>query len=182
MAKRREYCNKVALLLIHWKWKKSAAVAVLSLIAIQSARAADAECVTVKDCAQQMVNLANELKADNIALTKRVEELEKSLTILTTKMQTRRRFLYLSGREMPIGAGGGYAKDTVYCKDKDENGRDKDGIALAGGARVQGAVALYFGQSFQDSNGRAWTTEARNLAGAERVGGTIVFYAVCAFD
>ncbi len=35
-------------------------------------------CVTVKECAQQMVDLANSLKADNEALSKRLVELEET--------------------------------------------------------------------------------------------------------
>ena len=41
--------------------------------------AIDDECGTVKDCAQQMVKLANRLISDNEALTKRVLELEQAL-------------------------------------------------------------------------------------------------------
>jgi len=40
---------------------------------------AQTECATVKDCAQQMVALANELKEENKALLKRVEALEADL-------------------------------------------------------------------------------------------------------
>ena len=37
------------------------------------------ECASVKDCAQQMVALANELKKENVALVKRIEALEADL-------------------------------------------------------------------------------------------------------
>ena len=41
--------------------------------------ATDDECATVKDCAQQMVKLANRLISENEALAKRVLELEQAL-------------------------------------------------------------------------------------------------------
>lgn len=44
-----------------------------------SAANAQAECATVKDCAQQMVAVTTELKAENAALLRRVEALEADL-------------------------------------------------------------------------------------------------------
>lgn len=41
--------------------------------------AAQEECSTVKDCAQDMVTIANELKAENAALILRIEALEAAL-------------------------------------------------------------------------------------------------------
>ena len=37
------------------------------------------DCGSVKACAQQMVDLANALKTENVALTKRVQDLEQAL-------------------------------------------------------------------------------------------------------
>lgn len=51
------------------------------LVLMSPAYAQDATtCDTVKDCAQQMVTRANELKAENAELLKRINELEKALT------------------------------------------------------------------------------------------------------
>lgn len=57
------------------------AIAFGSLISLASfgARAEDKQCGSVKECAQQMIDLANDLKAQNIALTKRIEDLEAAL-------------------------------------------------------------------------------------------------------
>ncbi len=51
----------------------------ITLAMVIDAPAQEKECETVKDCAQQMVRIGNQLRADNAALTKRVEELEKAL-------------------------------------------------------------------------------------------------------
>jgi len=56
-----------------------AVASLLSGMLCFSAEAQDKECATVKDCAQQMVDSANELKRQNIVLMKRIEELEKAL-------------------------------------------------------------------------------------------------------
>jgi hypothetical protein len=77
MAKRSPYKNRMTFDL----YRLCTALTFVSAIcapACSSARA-DEECTTVKDCARQMVELANDLKAQNVALTKRVQELEGAL-------------------------------------------------------------------------------------------------------
>lgn len=55
-------------------------VALLSAVAVNQANAqAQPECATVKECAQQMVAIANDLKEENVALLKRIEALEANL-------------------------------------------------------------------------------------------------------
>lgn len=50
-------------------------IALPTVLSVAGARAD--ECGTVKECAQQMVALANEIKDEHAALLKRIEELEK---------------------------------------------------------------------------------------------------------
>jgi hypothetical protein len=50
-------------------------IALATVFSATGARAAD-DCGTVKECAKQMVDLANELKNENAALLKRIEALE----------------------------------------------------------------------------------------------------------
>jgi hypothetical protein len=50
-------------------------IALATVLSAAGARAAD-DCGTVKECAKQMVDLANELKNENAALLKRIEALE----------------------------------------------------------------------------------------------------------
>jgi hypothetical protein len=56
----------------------------LMLFFFNASHAFAQECTTTKECAQQMVELANDLKAENIALAKRIDELEAALAKQST--------------------------------------------------------------------------------------------------
>ncbi len=62
----------------HRSWLALVLIAAFSLADSAPAVAQD-ECTTVKDCAQDMVDLANDLKAENVALAKRIAELDEAL-------------------------------------------------------------------------------------------------------
>ncbi len=75
----------------------------------QSALAQTPKCSTVKDCAQQMVAIASSLKAENVALTKRVAELEKLVAKIPADMAAAReaRVKHLaSGGQTIVNNGG----------------------------------------------------------------------------
>jgi hypothetical protein len=75
---------------------------------LDEAEAQEKECGTVKECAVQMVELANQLKADNIALTKRVEELEVALKnqVEETHAALEKRITLLKSGEISNPVGG----------------------------------------------------------------------------
>ena len=80
MAKRSDHQTSS---IISWRRRNKRfpqALLLAGFVAFHSNTPAQAqECTTTKECAQQMVLLANELKAENIALAKRVNDLETAL-------------------------------------------------------------------------------------------------------
>jgi hypothetical protein len=96
------------------------AIVFASALICSTSEAQDKACTTVKDCAQQMVALANELKAENVTLTKRINDLEAALASLRTKLSS--EFKRVTTEYTPDGAavtsvneGGGPGNQTVDC-------------------------------------------------------------------
>lgn len=59
--------------------KTSVMFCVFVYLAIPTMAVSQEECGSVKECAQEMVNIANELRQENAALLLRIEGLEKAL-------------------------------------------------------------------------------------------------------
>lgn len=62
-------------------------IACLSSFSASAQEAIDAGCATTKDCAQQIVEIAKELKSENEMLNKRINDLETALANATAQLR-----------------------------------------------------------------------------------------------
>lgn len=70
-----------------------------SFIGLHAEEAKDAGCRTVKDCAQEMVSIASDLKADNEKLHRRITQLEEALAATAKELRTERDSQWKAMRE-----------------------------------------------------------------------------------
>ena len=95
-------------------WIRVTPIAAIALAAMQSIPAvAKDECTTVKQCAQQMVLLANELKKENTALAARVAALELALERRTVEAAIESRLTrFRLGSKNTVRPGG---RESELC-------------------------------------------------------------------
>ncbi|MDW9408562.1 hypothetical protein GOB18_07880 [Sinorhizobium meliloti] len=111
MAKRVRHPHRLKPLGIYRRVGAVAATFILFSLGV-NAMAQDAECSTVKECAQKMVDKANELKSENVQLLKRIEDLEAALA-----QQANATTAAIEARIVALKAGPEVPESSRRCPD-----------------------------------------------------------------